>query len=104
MSENAEPGPVVVGFDGGPSGRDALALARMCSRVLGARMIVAVVHPAPAVISPARVDAEWVAEAKHWQQLGVTHLGLGGYARDSSPSQALKRALEIRQAIAGEVG
>jgi nucleotide-binding universal stress UspA family protein len=54
--------PVVVGFDSGSSGADALALAQMYSRVVGARMIVAMVHPSPAVISPARVDAEWVAD------------------------------------------
>jgi nucleotide-binding universal stress UspA family protein len=59
----AEPvGPVVVGFDGTPSGEDALALARTCARVLGVPMVVAAVHPAPAPISSARVDAEWVAD------------------------------------------
>lgn len=55
-------GPVVVGFDGGDPGEDALVLARTCARVLGTRMIVTVVHPSPAAISPARVDAEWVAD------------------------------------------
>lgn len=55
-------GPVVVGFDGTTSGQDALALAQPCTRVLGVSTIVAVVHPAPAAISPARVDAEWVAD------------------------------------------
>jgi nucleotide-binding universal stress UspA family protein len=59
---SGEPGPVVVGFDGSPSGEDALALAMWCGRVLGAPPIVAVVHPSPAQISPARVDAEWVAD------------------------------------------
>jgi nucleotide-binding universal stress UspA family protein len=59
----AEPaGPVVVGFDGTPSGEDALALARACARVLGVSMVVATVHPAPAAIGTARVDAEWVAD------------------------------------------
>ncbi len=58
----AEPGPVVVGFDGTTSGEDALALARWCGRVLGAPLVVTVVHPAPPPISPARVDAEWVAD------------------------------------------
>ena len=48
--------------------------------------------------------AEWVAEAKRWQELGVTHLGLGGLTRDTTPSQALEKAVEIRRAIAGEVG
>jgi nucleotide-binding universal stress UspA family protein len=53
---------VVVGFDAGPSGADALALAHAYSRVVAGRLIVAVVHPSPAAISPARVDAEWVAD------------------------------------------
>lgn len=55
-------GPVVVGFDGSTSGEDALALARWLSRVGGMPTIVVVVHPSPAAISPARVDAEWVAD------------------------------------------
>jgi nucleotide-binding universal stress UspA family protein len=55
-------GPVVVGVDGGPSARDALVLARWGAEILDAPMIVAVVHPDPAPISPARVDAEWVAD------------------------------------------
>jgi nucleotide-binding universal stress UspA family protein len=65
MSESTrsvEPGPVVVGFDGTVSGQDALALARCASEVVGVALVVAVVHPAPAPISPARVDAEWVAD------------------------------------------
>lgn len=63
MSEPAsDTGPVVVGYDGSPSGDDALALAVACFRVLATRLVVAVVHPSPAAISPARVDAEWVAD------------------------------------------
>lgn len=66
MSDLSQPptdaGPVVVGFDGSTSGEDALALARWLSRVGGVPTIVVVVHPSPAAISPARVDAEWVAD------------------------------------------
>jgi nucleotide-binding universal stress UspA family protein len=66
MSENTSTptpaGPVVVGVDGTTSGEDALTLALWCSQVLDAPPIVAVVHQAPAAISPARVDAEWVAD------------------------------------------
>ena len=54
-------GPVLAGFDGTPSGEDALALAAACTRVLGTSLVVATVHPAPAPISSAHVDAEWVA-------------------------------------------
>jgi nucleotide-binding universal stress UspA family protein len=59
-------GPVVTGFDGTPSSEDALALARACARVLDTTLVVAAVHPAPAPISSARVDAEWVAD-RHQQ-------------------------------------
>jgi len=66
MSENATApspaGPVVIGVDGRTAGEDALTLGLWCSHVLDATPIVAVVHQAPAAISPARVDAEWVAD------------------------------------------
>jgi nucleotide-binding universal stress UspA family protein len=63
MTEISSPaGPVVVGFDGSPTGEDALALARWCGRVLDGPTIVAVVHPSPAPVGIGRVDAEWVAD------------------------------------------
>jgi nucleotide-binding universal stress UspA family protein len=62
--------PVVVGFDGTPSGEDALVLARACARVLGVPLVVTTVHPDPAPIGAARVDAEWVAE-RHQQAEAV---------------------------------
>jgi nucleotide-binding universal stress UspA family protein len=62
MSAPEPAGPVVAGFDGSPSGEDALVLARACARVLDAGLVVATVHPSPAPISPGRVDAEWVAD------------------------------------------
>jgi nucleotide-binding universal stress UspA family protein len=54
--------PVLVGVDGGPSGLDALTLGRWAAQTLDARLIVAVVHPAPSAIGSGRVDAEWVAD------------------------------------------
>ncbi len=54
------------GFDGTPSGEDALALARVCARVLDTALVVATVHPSPALIGAGRVDAEWVAD-RHQQ-------------------------------------
>jgi nucleotide-binding universal stress UspA family protein len=59
MTESA---PVVVGFDARTSGADALTLGRAIGRATGSRLIVVAVHPAPAAISPGRVDAEWVAD------------------------------------------
>jgi nucleotide-binding universal stress UspA family protein len=55
-------GPVVVGVDGGASGRDALVLGRWTAETLDVPLIVAVVHAAPAALGSGRVDAEWVAD------------------------------------------
>jgi nucleotide-binding universal stress UspA family protein len=57
----APDGPVVVGVDGGASGKDALVLARWAAEELGVPLVVAVVHPAPAG-GAGRVDAEWIAD------------------------------------------
>ncbi|BCJ48567.1 universal stress protein [Actinoplanes sp. NBRC 14428] len=54
--------PVIVGVDGGPSAEDAVVLGRWAASVLGARLVVAVVHPAPSALGSGRVDAEWVAD------------------------------------------
>jgi nucleotide-binding universal stress UspA family protein len=62
------PGPVVVGFDGGPSGEDALALGGWLARAMRIPPVVAVVHPSAAAISPARVDAEWVADRHRYAE------------------------------------
>jgi len=64
----AEVGPVVIGFDGGDSGEDALALGLLFSQALGVPAIVTVVYPGPAPISPARVDAEWVADRRRFAE------------------------------------
>jgi nucleotide-binding universal stress UspA family protein len=61
-SDGPAPGPIVVGFEGGPSSEDALSLSCRLARGLGARQLVVTVYPAPAPISPGRVDAEWVAD------------------------------------------
>ena len=75
MADRPSFGPVVTGFDGTPPGEDALALGRWFARVLNVPAIVAVVHPGPAAIGVARVDAEWVADryrphpwASHWRR------------------------------------
>src|SRR4029453_18596070 len=43
-------------------GRDALLLGRWAAQILGAPLVVAVVHPANAALGSGRVDAEWVAD------------------------------------------
>jgi nucleotide-binding universal stress UspA family protein len=54
--------PVVVGYDGTPSGEDALTLAQLCGRVLGEPIVVVTIYPSPSAIGAGRVDAEWVAD------------------------------------------
>ncbi|WP_030435262.1 universal stress protein [Actinoplanes subtropicus] len=49
-------GPVIAGAAG------ALALGRWLAEMLGAPLIVAVVHPAPSALGSGRVDAEWIAD------------------------------------------
>jgi nucleotide-binding universal stress UspA family protein len=63
-------GPVVAGYDGTPSGEDALTLGRACARVLDTTLVVATVHPSPAPIGAGRVDAEWVAD-RHEQSSAI---------------------------------
>jgi nucleotide-binding universal stress UspA family protein len=55
-------GPVIVGVDGGETGKDALLLGRWAAQILGAPLVVAVVHPPNAALGSGRVDAEWVAD------------------------------------------
>ena len=55
-------GPVIVGVDGGESGKDALLLGRWAAQILEAPLVVAVVHPGNAALGSGRVDAEWVAD------------------------------------------
>jgi nucleotide-binding universal stress UspA family protein len=57
-------GPVVIGYDGGPGGTDALALGLGWAEQLSAPAVVATVYPGPAPIGPGRVDAEWVADRR----------------------------------------
>ncbi|WP_433292477.1 universal stress protein [Actinoplanes sp. CA-030573] len=51
-------GPVIAGAPG----PGALTLGRWAAETLGVRLLVAVVHPAPAALGSGRVDAEWVAD------------------------------------------
>ncbi len=54
-------GKVVVGYEGGPTGHDALTFAGQWALASGDPLTVATVHPGAAPIGLARVDAEWVA-------------------------------------------
>ena len=54
-------GRVVVGFGGGPPGRDALAFGVRWCQSSGDILVVATVHPGQAPVGAGRVDAEWVA-------------------------------------------
>ena len=52
---------VIVGYQGGASGPDAVAFASGWARASGDRLIVVTVHPGSAPVGIGRVDAEWVA-------------------------------------------
>ena len=54
-------GRVVVGYEGGPTGADALAFARRWAASCDDELLVVTVHPGPAPLGAGRVDVEWVA-------------------------------------------
>jgi nucleotide-binding universal stress UspA family protein len=89
------PGPVVIGFDGSDSGEDAIALGLRLARAIGARPLVASVYEDEAPISPARVDAEWVAAGRtHAREVLEVARRLAGDAEyravgSSSPAHGL---------------
>jgi nucleotide-binding universal stress UspA family protein len=56
--------PVVVGYDGGPGGADALALGVGWAEMLGSRAVVVVVYPGPVPIGPGLFDVEWAADRR----------------------------------------
>lgn len=55
------PGRLVVGYEGGATGADAIAFATRWARASGDRLLVATVHPGPAPLGAGKVDVEWVA-------------------------------------------
>ncbi len=54
-------GRLVVGYEGGSTGQDALAFAVRWSAAGGDELLVVTVHPGPAPLGAGRVDVEWVA-------------------------------------------
>jgi nucleotide-binding universal stress UspA family protein len=54
-------GRVVVGYEGGETGQDALTFANRWATTSQERVTVVTVHPGQAPIGLGRVDAEWVA-------------------------------------------
>lgn len=57
----AHRGRVVVGYEGGSTGADALAFARRWARAGGDELLVVTVHPGQAPLGAGRVDVEWAA-------------------------------------------
>lgn len=55
------PGRVVVGYEGGSTGDDAVAFALRWAAASGDELLVVTVHPGPAPLGAGRVDVEWVA-------------------------------------------
>lgn len=52
---------LIVGYEGGPTGEDALAFGRRWAAASGEPLMVVTVHPGQAPIGIGRVDAEWGA-------------------------------------------
>ncbi|AGL18366.1 universal stress protein [Actinoplanes sp. N902-109] len=102
--------PVIVGVDGGESGRDALVLGHWAAAVLQAPLVVTVVRPAPAALGSGRVDAEWVAERHRAAQAvldGARSVldGLDGAAefRTVASSSAAHGLHDLAEELAAEV-
>jgi nucleotide-binding universal stress UspA family protein len=55
------PARLVVGYEGGGTGHDAIAFANRWSAAAGDEVEVVTVHPGAAPLGAGRVDAEWVA-------------------------------------------
>jgi len=54
-------GRLVVGYEGGSTGEDAIAFARRWAQAGGDELVVVTVHPGPAPLGAGKVDVEWVA-------------------------------------------
>ena len=54
-------GRLVVGYEGGSTGEDAIAFALRWAQAGGDELVVVTVHPGPAPLGAGRVDVEWVA-------------------------------------------
>ena len=52
---------LVVGYEGGTNGADAIAFGRRWSALTGDALLVVTVHPGPAPLGAGRVDVEWAA-------------------------------------------
>lgn len=88
-------GRVVVGYEGGATGLDALTFANRWATTSHERVSVVTVHPGAAPLGAGRVDAEWVAyeraEADRLLQEAAEHVSDGvsaEYVRVDSGSAA----------------
>jgi len=52
-----------------------------------------------AVPTPPGREAEWLRDATRLKALGATHLGIGEFARGSTPLEALRRAIAARELL-----
>jgi len=52
---------LIVGYDGGPTGADALVFGSRWASAAGTTPVVVTVHPGQAPLGPGRTDAEWNA-------------------------------------------
>lgn len=99
MSATSEnPGPVLVGYDGRPQGRDAIALGRVLSQAAGTTLLVASAYPAD-ISASARPSEELRAEAEQILAEGLELAGRdalvdGVAVAGRSPARALHELAE----------
>lgn len=100
--------PIVVGYDGRPQGRDALALGSSLARALDAPLIVAAVYPSEDVLSPLSPEQRR-ASAERLAKDGMGELAPGLDTRPypvagRSPAHGLHDLAEAEDAAALVVG
>ena len=115
-SANARPRPagraevagdrLIVGYDGGPTGADALTFGRRWGSAAGTTPVVVTVHPGQTPLGPGRTDAEWNAyqreEAEALLAEARALLGDGAEYRSvdaSSPAHGLSDLVEAGDCV-----
>ncbi len=88
---------VIIGYDGSPSGRDALALGRRLARATAAETTVLCVHPYQALTSDVEVDAAFELS---WRRHAEQILDEARVALDDAPGVTFRAKAETSVARA----
>jgi nucleotide-binding universal stress UspA family protein len=97
---------LIVGYDGGSTGADALAFGRRWGSASGTTPVVVTVHPGQTPLGPGRTDAEWNAyQREEAEALLAEARGLLGDAAEyrsvdaSSPAHGLSDLVEAGDCV-----